>query len=131
MSKKEATRKVELSFDENVRKGSVREAQLVYLQPMSAKTFEELSDIESDFNVWIDELLEENWALRKHYKELKKSLEFNNSELDTLKEENKKFGVEVALLKDSLHDTGEDINNMHEDLGTAIKPTWRLRTLHT
>ena len=54
---------------------------------------------------------------------MKKSLEFNNSELDTLKEENKKFGVEVALLKDSLHDTGEDINNMHEDLGTAIKPT--------
>ena len=62
-------------------------------------------------------------SFKKHYKELKKSLEFNNNELDTLKEENKKFGVEVALLKDSLHDTGEDINNMHEDLGTAIKPT--------
>lgn len=60
MSKKEATRTVVLSFDENVRKGSVREAQLIYLQLKSAKTFEELSDIESDFNVWIDELLEEN-----------------------------------------------------------------------
>ena len=60
MSKKEATRTVELSFNENVRKGSVREAQLIYLQLKSAKTCEELSDIESDFNVWIDELLEEN-----------------------------------------------------------------------
>ena len=122
MSKKEATRTVELSYDENVRKGSVKEAHLIYLQLKSAKTFEELSDKESDFNVCIDELLEENWALRKQYKESKKTLEFNNSELDPPKEENKKFGAEVALLKDSLHNTG-DINNMHEDLGKAIKGT--------
>lgn len=73
------------------------------------KTFEHLSDIESDVNVRISELLEENWDLRTQYKELKKSLEFNNSELESLKKENNKFREEVASpsLKDSLNDTGD------------------------
>ena len=67
-----------------------------------------------------DELLEENRALRKQYEELKKTLEFNNSELESLKKENKKLREVVASLKDSLHGTNEDVERMHEDLGTAI-----------
>ena len=56
--------------------------------------------IEKDDNVWImlkqirrktDELLEENRALRKQYEELKWSTEFNNSQLESLKQENKKL----------------------------------------
>ena len=87
-----------------------------------------LNDIQDDDNVWIvqnklsrnkDELLEENSALQKQYEELKLSTEFNNSELESLKQF-KKLKNEVSSLKDSLREMKEDVDTLHEDLATAV-----------
>ena len=74
----------------------------------SAKTLEELNNNEDDGNVWMvlnkiqrntDELLEENRALRKQYEELKQSIEFNNSKLESLEQENKNLKEENHSVK--------------------------------
>lgn len=83
----------------------------------------------NDSNVWIvlnkiqrntAELLEENHALRKQYEELKQSIEFNNSQLESLKRENKNLKAKVSSLKKSCCETKEDVEILYKDLAMAI-----------
>ena len=74
-----------------------------------------------------DELLSEHQALRNHYQELWKSLEFHFSKVESLETENKVLKQEVSLLKqrvcnadEEIADLNDDLNRVAKDLSTAI-----------
>ena len=58
--------------------------------------------------------------MRRQYEELKKSLDFNNAELTSLKKENKELKGKVSSLEKSLSEVRADVDIVYEDLATAI-----------
>lgn len=78
-----------------------------------------------------DELLKERRALRNHYEELEKSLEFHISKVESLETENKVLKQEVSsgvvrsnkMLRNAdeeITDLNDDLNGVTKDLSTAI-----------
>ena len=67
-----------------------------------------------------NELLKEHRALRNHYEELEKSLEFHISKVESLETENKVLKQEVSSLKQMVRNTDEETADLNDDLSTAI-----------
>jgi len=74
-----------------------------------------------------DELVKEHRALRNHYEELQKSLEFHINKVESLEAENKALKKEVSSLKqttrsadEKIADLIDDLNGVTKDLSTAI-----------
>ena len=73
-------------------------------------------------NIWIalnkiqrntDELLKEHRALRNHYEELQKSLEFHINKVESLETENKALKKDIASLKQTVRNADEKIAEMN------------------
>ena len=103
----------------------------------SAKTAELVEVEHADLSsIWIalnkiqrdtDELLKEHRALRNHYEELQKSLEFHINKVESLETENKALKKDIASLKQTVCHADEkiaelnvDLNGVNKDLCTAI-----------
>ncbi|KAJ7390742.1 hypothetical protein OS493_022825 [Desmophyllum pertusum] len=67
-----------------------------------------------------NKLLEDNRALKEQYRELTKSLEFHVAEIEKLQKEKKALKKEVWSLKNALDETREEVDDMYDDLATAI-----------
>ena len=74
-----------------------------------------------------DELLKVHRALRNHYEELQKSLEFHINKVESLETENKALKKDIASLKQTVRKAVEkiaelnvDLNGVNKDLCTAI-----------
>lgn len=62
----------------------------------------------------------ENRTIREQYQELAKSLEFHVAKIEKLEEEKIALKKEVALLTKVLGETNKHVDEIHEDLATAI-----------
>ena len=97
----------------------------------SAKTAELAKAEHADLSsIWIalnkiqrntDELLKEHRALRNHYEELEKSLEFHISKVESLETENKVLKQEVSSLKQMVRNADEEIADLNDDLNGVAK----------